>query len=50
MLDRADATDLMDLLRHDHGLDGTETRVPRAATLVDIYSRSVNTGTAGPRA
>ncbi len=44
VLDRADSTDLMDLLRHDHALDGIETRVPRAATLVDIYSRSVSTG------
>jgi DNA helicase-2/ATP-dependent DNA helicase PcrA len=45
VLDRADATDVMDLLRHDHGLDGTDRRFPRAATLVDIYSRAVNTGT-----
>lgn len=44
VLDRADATDVMDLLRHDHGLDGTDRRFPRAATLVDIYSRAVNTG------
>ena len=49
VLDRADSTDLMDLLRHDHALDGIETRVPRAATLVDIYSRSVSTGLPGPR-
>lgn len=45
VLDRADATDVMDLLRHDHGLDGTDRRFPRATTLVDIYSRAVNTGT-----
>lgn len=44
VLDRADATDVMDLLRHDHGLDGTDRRFPRAGTLVDIYSRAVNTG------
>lgn len=44
VLDRADATDVMDLLRHDHALDGTDKRFPRAATLVDIYSRAANTG------
>ena len=45
VLDRADSTDVMDLLRHDHGLDGIEVRGTRkAATLVDIYSRSVSTG------
>lgn len=44
VLDRSDSTDVMDLLRHDHDLDGTEIRAPRAATLVDIYSRSVSTG------
>lgn len=44
VLDRADATDVMDLLRHDHGLHGTDRRFPRAATMVDIYSRAVNTG------
>ncbi len=44
VLDRADAVDVVDLLRHDHGLDGTDRRFPRAATLVDIYSRAVNTG------
>lgn len=49
VLDRADATDVMDLLRHDHGLDGTDRRFPRAATLVDIYSRAVNTGTPARR-
>ena len=46
VLDRSDASDVMDLLRHDHGLAGTDRRFPRAATLVDIYSRAVNTGTA----
>ena len=34
----------MDLLRHDHGLTGTGQRFPRGETLLDIYSRSVNTG------
>ena len=44
VLDQADARDLMDLLRHDHGLAGTAERFPRADTLVDVYSRAVNTG------
>ena len=44
VLDQADAGDLMDLLRHDHGLAGTGERFPRAGTLVDAYSRAVNTG------
>ena len=44
VLDPADARDLMDLLRHDHGLAGTGERFPRADTLVDAYSRAVNTG------
>ena len=44
VLDRSDSTDVMELLRHDHGLGGIEVRYPRAATLVDIYSRSVSTG------
>ena len=46
VLDQADASDLMDLLRHDHGLAGTGERFPRADTLVDAYSRAVNTGRA----
>ena len=29
VLDPADATDLMDLLRHDHGLPATAQRFPR---------------------
>ena len=36
VLDRADSTDVMDLLRHDHGLGGIEVRSPKASTLVDI--------------
>ena len=43
VLDGSDATDLMDLLRHDHDLTGTRMRFPTAATLVDVYSRAVNT-------
>jgi DNA helicase-2/ATP-dependent DNA helicase PcrA len=44
VLDPGDARDLMDLLRHDHGLTGGGQRYPHGETLLDIYSRSVNTG------
>lgn len=43
VLDAGDARDLLDLLRQDHDLSGTTTRFPRAETLLDIYSRAVNT-------
>jgi DNA helicase-2/ATP-dependent DNA helicase PcrA len=43
VLDPADAADAMDLLRDEHGLTGHEVRMPRSGTLVDIYSRCVNT-------
>ena len=44
ILDPAEATELMDILRADHDLSGTRERFPRAATLVEIYSRCVNRG------
>lgn len=44
IIDPAEAADLMDLMRPEHGLVGTETRLPRSATLVEMYSRCVNTG------
>ncbi len=49
VIDPGDAADLLDMLRDDHGLTsesgaGERSRLPRAATLADIYSRSVNTG------
>ena len=44
ILDQADAADLMDVLRPDHGLADPGQRAPRAATCADIYSRCVNTG------
>ncbi len=46
VLDPADAADVMDLLRDEHGLagEGRKERAPRPSTLVDIYSRCVNTG------
>ena len=42
VLDPADARDLLDILRSDEGPADTQ-RWPRGDTLVDIYSRSVNT-------
>jgi DNA helicase-2/ATP-dependent DNA helicase PcrA len=33
----------MDLLRDEHGLTAGDVRVPRSATLVEVYSRCVNT-------
>ena len=43
LLDPADAADVMDLLRDERGLDAGNVRVPRSATLVEVYSRCVNT-------
>ena len=43
LLDPADAADVMDLLRDEQGLEQGEVRVPRSATLVDVYSKCVNT-------
>lgn len=45
VLDPADAADVMDLLREGESLDAGHVRVPRSATLVEIYSRCVNTRT-----
>ncbi len=44
VLDPADARDLMDLLRQEHGLAGNGQRFPSGDALLDVYSRSVNTG------
>jgi DNA helicase II / ATP-dependent DNA helicase PcrA len=46
VLDPGDVVDLVELLRDEHGLTATSgaARVPRAATIADIYTRSVNTG------
>jgi DNA helicase II / ATP-dependent DNA helicase PcrA len=47
ILDQSDTTDLLDVLRPDHGLaevSGSGQRAPRAATCADIYTRCVNTG------
>ncbi len=46
VLDPGDVVDLVDLLRDEHGLTAASgaARVPRAATIADVYTRSVNTG------
>jgi DNA helicase II / ATP-dependent DNA helicase PcrA len=51
VIDPADVCDLIDLLRDEHGLTNdpgqrrsSSSRLPRAATIADIYSRAVNTG------
>ncbi len=43
VLDRGDAADLMDVVRHEHGLSKTEKRFPRKDTCLAIYSHRVNT-------
>ena len=44
VLDPGDAADLIDLVRHDHLEQRTaERRFPRKSTLLDLYSRAVNT-------
>jgi DNA helicase-2/ATP-dependent DNA helicase PcrA len=43
VLDRGDAADLMDVVRHDLGFSKTEKRFPRKDTCVAIYSHRVNT-------
>ncbi|RFB76727.1 ATP-dependent helicase [Methylovirgula sp. 4M-Z18] len=40
--DREDSADLMNLIRHEHGLSATESRFPAKATCLAIYSRTVN--------
>ncbi len=43
LLDREDAADLIDRLRHDQGLSRTDKRFPRKGTCLAIYSSVVNT-------
>ena len=43
VLDRGDAADLMDLVRHERGLTKAEKRFPRKDTCLAIYSHRVNT-------
>ena len=42
ILDRADAEDLLGLVRHDLGLSSTKNRFPQKGTCLSIYSRTVN--------
>ncbi|HEX5317547.1 MAG TPA: ATP-dependent helicase [Stellaceae bacterium] len=46
VLDRADAADLLDLVRHDQGLSRTKSRFPKKGTCLSIYSYTVNAGCA----
>jgi len=43
VLDRGDAGDLMDVVRHGRGLSKSEKRFPRKDTCLAIYSHRVNT-------
>jgi DNA helicase-2/ATP-dependent DNA helicase PcrA len=43
VLDRGDAADLMDVLRHELGLSKAQQRFPRKDTCLAIYSHRVNT-------
>ena len=43
VLDRGDAADLIDLVRHERGLSRAEKRFPRKDTCLAIYSHRVNT-------
>ncbi len=43
VLDRADAADLIDVIRHDLGFSHKEKRFPRKDTCLTIYSYRVNT-------
>jgi DNA helicase-2/ATP-dependent DNA helicase PcrA len=42
VLDAGDASDLLDLVRQEQGHSGGPRRFPRAQTMLDIYSRTVN--------
>lgn len=44
VLDRADAADLIDVVRHEHGLSRKSRRFPKKDTCLAIYSRCVNSG------
>ncbi len=43
VLDRADASDLMDVIRHEQGLSSKERRFPRKDLCLAIYSYRINT-------
>ncbi|HET6802537.1 MAG TPA: ATP-dependent helicase, partial [Casimicrobiaceae bacterium] len=42
ILDRGDAEDLLDIVRHDLGLSATKSRFPAKGACITIYSRVVN--------
>jgi DNA helicase II / ATP-dependent DNA helicase PcrA len=42
VLDAGDAADLLDFMRQEHGHAKSARRFPRAQTMLDIYSRTVN--------
>ena len=44
VVDPADAADLLDVVREEQGLARAARRTPRKGLLLDLYSRSVNTG------
>src|ERR1700738_1456566 len=44
ILDRSDAADLLDVVRHDLGLSKKESRFPRKDTCLAIYSFAINSG------
>ena len=44
LLDRTDAEDLLDMVRHQSGLSRQRKRFPRKGTCLAIYSRCVNCG------
>ncbi len=44
ILDRSDAEDLLNLLRTELNLSKTDSRFPKKKTLLEIFSKSVNTG------
>ncbi|WP_347556687.1 ATP-dependent helicase [Robbsia sp. KACC 23696] len=46
ILDRPDAADLINLVRHERGLSIKQKRFPTKQTCISIYSRVVNTGLA----
>jgi DNA helicase-2/ATP-dependent DNA helicase PcrA len=45
VLDAGDAADLLDVVRQDGGASASGRRFPRAQTMLDIYSRTVNAQT-----
>src|SRR5262245_16826703 len=46
ILDRSDAADLLDVVRHDLGMSKKESRFPKKDTCLAIYSLAINSGAA----